>query len=104
MEDRHVTTPIKPIHPGKFLFELVAAHKLTTRDLIKHVGHRATAVLECRVKVTVDLAYRLGRLFDNGAIYWMDLQRDYEAAKFEQNIDAMFEIRNIVPLPPPPDK
>jgi addiction module HigA family antidote len=87
------------IHPGKVILEqFMAPNQLSTETMVQRLGYRIKGVLARDCKITVEMAYRLGQAFGNGAEYWLNLQRDYDAAKFERNPDAMAEIRRIQPF------
>lgn len=76
--------PIPPVHPGEILREeFLVPMKLTPyavakachvpRTRIERLAHEDTAV-------TADTALRLGRFFDTGPEFWMNLQANYDLA------------------------
>ena len=90
VERRHPS--IKPTHPGELLAEdIIPASGLTKTDIAERLGvSRQTLydLLSCRQPVTPNLAARLGRLFGNGAGFWLRLQAAHDTWMAEHEIDV----------------
>ena len=71
MITRHAS--IEPVHPGEILRE----------DILP-----ALSILNERQPVTAEMAVRFGKLFGNGARFWMNLQRSYDLAIAERTVDV----------------
>ena len=69
-------------HPGEVLAEdFMKSHGLTVHQLAEAINVPARQVWDLTHQhkvMTVDLAARLGRYFDNGAQFWLDLQAEYD--------------------------
>jgi addiction module HigA family antidote len=77
-------TPIA--HPGRFLRRELTARNLSASRLALDLGvpsGRVTDILNGRRAITADTAVRLGRYFNNGPQFWLDLQSQYEIATVE---------------------
>ncbi|HVP84366.1 MAG TPA: HigA family addiction module antitoxin [Rhizomicrobium sp.] len=78
-------TPIA--HPGRLLRRELTARSLSASRLALDLGvpsGRVTDILNGRRAITADTALRLGRYFNNGAQFWLDLQSQYEIAVVER--------------------
>ena len=88
--DKHNSIP--PMHPGELIREdLVPALGVSKTHLAKSLGiSRQTLydILKERQPVTAEMAVRFGKLFGNGAMFWINLQRSYDLAIAEQTIDV----------------
>ena len=79
-------TPIA--HPGRLLGRELAMRKLSANRLALDIGvpsGRITDILNRRRSVSADTAVRLGRYFGNGALFWVDLQGQYDIAVVERD-------------------
>jgi antitoxin HigA-1 len=74
-------------HPGRLLKRELIARKLSANrlslDLAVPSG-RITDILNGRRSITADTAVRLGRYFSNPALFWLDLQSQYDIAVVEK--------------------
>lgn len=90
MLTRHPSIP--PTHPGALLREIVLPETgLTKVALAEALGvSRQTLydVLNQKQPVTANLAVRLGKLLGNGAQFWMNMQRNYDLAIAEREVDV----------------
>lgn len=90
VERRHPS--IKPTHPGEMLAEdVIPDSGLTKTDMADRLGiSRQTLydLLACRQPVTPNLAARLGKLFGNGAGFWLRLQAAYDTWMADHEIDV----------------
>jgi len=86
----HISIP--PVHPGTILrLDILPAIKMSKVDIAKILGvSRQTLydILNERQPVTAEMAVRLGKLFGNGARFWINLQRAYDLAIAEQTVDV----------------
>ena len=90
MVERHPS--IDPVHPGEILRD----------DILPAVGISKTAVAEAlgisrqtlydilneKQPVSAEMAVRFGKLFGNGAGFWLNLQRIYDLAHAERAVDV----------------
>ena len=78
---------LAPMHPGELLREdVLPALGISKAAFARHLGiSRQTlyALLDEETPVTPNLALRLGRLCGNGAVLWLNLQRDYDLRVLE---------------------
>lgn len=83
-----------PIHPGEILKdeldELGISGAMLARQL-KVPENRISEVMRGRRNITADTALRLGKWFGNSAVFWMNLQKNYELRKAEQEIGSVIE-------------
>ena len=76
-----MTKRIKPIHPGKYLKEILDELKLSQYQLAKelHVSAmRVSHIVKGKRPITAELAYRLGYYFSQSPRYWLNLQDRYD--------------------------
>jgi addiction module HigA family antidote len=70
-------------HPGRLLRREIRARGLSANRLALALGvpsGRITDILNGRRSITAETAVRLGRFFNNGARFWLDLQGQYDIA------------------------
>ena len=88
--NRHASIP--PMHPGELIREdLLPALGVSKTELARSLGiSRQTLydILNERQPVTAEMAVRFGKLFGNGARFWVNMQRAYDLAIAEQNVDV----------------
>lgn len=68
-------------HPGEFLAEILAAHKISQAQFARSVGvsaMRISHIVNGSRPVTADLALRFGKAFGQTPQYWLNLQTDYD--------------------------
>ena len=80
------------MHPGELLREdiLPAIGKPKT-EIARLLGiSRQTLydILDEKQPVTVAMALRLGKLFGNGPLLWLNLQRSYDLEQAEREVDV----------------
>ena len=77
--NRHASIP--PMHPGELIREdLLPALGVSKTELARSLGiSRQTLydILNERQPVTAEMAIRFGKLFGNGARFWVNMQRAY---------------------------
>ena len=80
------------MHPGELIREdLLPALGVSKTELARSLGiSRQTLydILNERQPVTAEMAVRFGKLFGNGARFWVNMQRAYDLAIAEQNVDV----------------
>ncbi len=90
VERRHPS--INPTHPGERLAEdIIRACGLTKTDMADRLGISRQPPYDSlarRQPVTPNLAARLGRLFGNGAGFWLRLQAAHDTWVAEHEIDV----------------
>ena len=88
--NRHASIP--PMHPGELIREdLLPALGVSKTALARSLGiSRQTLydILNERQPVTAEMAVRFGKLFGNGARFWVNMQRAFDLAIAEQNVDV----------------
>ena len=88
--DRHSSIP--PMHPGELIREdILPALEVSKTDLAKSLQiSRQTLydILGERQPVTAEMAVRFGKLFGNGARFWLNMQRSYDLAIAEKTVDV----------------
>ena len=88
--NRHPSIP--PMHPGELIREdLLPALGVSKTELARSLGiSRQTLydILNERQPVTAEMAVRFGKLFGNGARFWANMQRAFDLAIAEQNVDV----------------
>ena len=90
MVKRHVS--IIPSHPGEILREeILPSISMSKSAVATALGiSRQTLydILNERQPVTAEMAVRFGKLFGNGANFWVSLQRNHELALVERAVDV----------------
>ena len=90
MTERHAS--IEPAHPGEILREdILPTLSVSKTALAAALGiSRQTLhdVLKERQPVTAGMAVRFGKLFGNGARFWMNLQLNHDLAAAERKVDV----------------
>lgn len=83
---------IPPLHPGALLREdILPSLDIPKAEIAGALGVSRQAlydILDERQPVSAEMAVRFGKLFGNGARFWIDLQRSYDLALAEQAIDT----------------
>ena len=72
---------IAPVHPGRYLKELLDELKISQYRLAQDLGvpaMRINHVVHGKRPVTAEIALRLGRYFGQSPRYWMNLQSRYD--------------------------
>ena len=90
MIERHPS--IDPAHPGEILREdILPALAMSKRAVADALGiSRQTLyyLLSEKQPVTAEMAVRFGKLFGNGASFWIDLQSIHDLAVAERTVDV----------------
>ena len=81
-----------PAHPGELLREDVlpglGISKTAVAEALKISRQTFYDILSEKQPVTAGMAVRFGKLFGNGAAFWVALQRDYDLARAERTVDV----------------
>jgi len=88
--------PRRPIavHPGEILQEVLEQNKLTQTQLAAHLGTTPSKINEiCRGKrgITPDMAMRLGKVFRQSPLFWLNLQKNWEVSQLNEDDYADIE-------------
>ena len=82
----------QPSHPGEILREdVLSAINMPLTRVASHLGvSRQTLydIINEKRSVTADIAARLGRAFGNSALFWLNLQSQYDAWIAERKIEV----------------
>ena len=90
MIERHPA--IEPVHPGEILREdILPALSMSKTAVAGALGiSRQTLydILNEKQPVTAEMAVRFGKLFGNGARFWVNLQRSHDLTVAERTVDV----------------
>ena len=90
MVERHPS--VDPVHPGAILREDVlpalAISKTAVAEALGISRQTLYDILNEKQPVTAEMAVRFGKLFGNGAGFWVNLQRIYDLALAERAVDV----------------
>jgi addiction module HigA family antidote len=78
---------MKPIHPGRILKRELAARGMSYNQLalkLRVPSGRIVGIANGKRGITPETALRLARYFGNDALFWMNLQSQYELAIAEE--------------------
>lgn len=83
--------PRRPIavHPGEILQEILDQNQITQSLVAERLNTVQPKISEiCRGKrgVTPDMAMRLGRLFGQSPLFWLNLQKNWELSQLDESI------------------
>ena len=91
---------VRPIHPGEMLREdFLPDYALTVSGIADAIGvsrQTINEVLRERRAISPQMALRLGRLFGNSPVFWLNAQREVDLWDTAQAIGA--EVNRIKPL------
>ena len=91
---------VRPIHPGEMLREdFLPDYALTVSGIADAIGvsrQTINEVLRERRAISPQMALRLGRLFGNSPVFWLNAQREVDLWDAAQAIGA--EVNRIKPL------
>ena len=66
-----------PAHPGEFLREMYIDGEISVTDAAARLGvsrKTLSAILNCRQRVTAEMAYRLAKAFGTSPEMWVNMQ------------------------------
>ena len=70
-----------PIHPGEILQDALNSANISQMALAKHIGVTQSKINDiCRGRrgLSVEMAARLGKAFNQSTEFWYNLQKQYE--------------------------
>ena len=83
---------IEPVHPGEILREdilpALSASKTAVARVLGISRQTLYDILSEKRPVTAEMAVRFGKLFGNGAGFWVNLQRNHDLALAERSVDV----------------
>ena len=86
------------IHPGEILKDELMEMGISAAELARQLKvpeNRMSEIIRGRRNITADTALRLGKWFGSSAMFWLNLQKNYELRCAEQKIGR--EIEQITP-------
>lgn len=96
----HASDNLPAVHPGQILADELGALGLSATKFAAHTGvptNAVTAILNGGRGISAEMALRLGRAFDTGERYWMNLQSYYEAKRAREKLASKIDtIRSLV--------
>ena len=82
---------LPPSHPGEILREMfIKEHKLTITDVANGLGiarANLSAIVNERAGISPELAIKLSEAFGNTALFWINLQKNYELWLAEKKVN-----------------
>jgi addiction module HigA family antidote len=90
-----------PIHPGEILVDELEEIGMRPVELAERLGvpdNRIYQILHGRRSITADTALRLGKFFNTGPEFWLNLQQAYELDVARHQIGGSLE--KITPYQP----
>ena len=88
-----------PIHPGEMLADELSELGISATALSQALDvptNRVTQIINGQRAITAETALRLGRWFGTSAEFWLNLQKQYELRRAEQDYGQ--KIRETVSL------
>ena len=80
------------MHPGELIREdLLPAPGVSKTELAWSLGISQQTlydILNERQPITAEMAVRFGKLFGNGACFWVNMRRAFDLAIAERNVDC----------------
>ena len=88
--------PRRPIavHPGEILQEILDQNHITQSRLAAQLDMSQSKINEiCRGKrgITPDMAMRLGKVFGQSALFWLNLQKNWELSQLDEALYTTIE-------------
>ncbi|MDR0826665.1 MAG: HigA family addiction module antidote protein [Desulfovibrio sp.] len=91
--------PSTPIHPGEILNDELDAINMSAAALARAVcvpANRISQIVSGKRNISADTALRLGKFFNTGPQFWLNLQMSYELDI--ANAEGSLDLEAIVPL------
>ena len=79
----------KGVHPGEILQDAIDSIGITQVALAKHIGCPQSKINDiCRGRrgISIEMATRLGRAFNQSTDFWYNLQKQYEIDQFDESV------------------
>ena len=86
-----MTKKLAPVHPGRFLTELLQERSISQTQLARAIGvsaMRVSHVVNGKRPVTAEMALRLSRFFGQTPQYWLNLQSRYDLDRAQDVIGS----------------
>lgn len=77
---------IKRFHPGVYLKDTIDVLDLTIDEFSVKTGiskDDLSLIVDEKMNITLDIAERLAKYFDNSTNYWLNLQKQYDEYMLE---------------------
>lgn len=77
---------IKRFHPGVYLKETIDVLDLTIDEFSVKTGiskDDLSLIVDEKMNITLDIAEKLAKYFDNSTNYWLNLQKQYDEYMLE---------------------
>lgn len=87
------------VHPGEILQEILDQNAIIQSLVAQRLNMAQSKISEiCRGKrgVTPDMAMRLGRLFGQSPLFWLNLQEDWELSRLDEAAYSSIEPLRLV--------
>ena len=82
---------LAPSHPGELFAQAIAATGKGKTDIARMIGLSRQSVYDIingKQPVTPSVAVRLGKLFGNGPVLWINMQAAYDLWHAEREVDV----------------
>lgn len=82
------------VHPGEILQEILDQNQITQSLVAERLDMAQSKISEiCRGKrgVTPDMAMRLGKLFGQSPLFWLNLQKNWELSQLDESVYVAIE-------------
>jgi addiction module HigA family antidote len=93
--DEAIMTDLRePIHPGEILADELAEIGIKPLALAERIGvpnNRIYQIIDGKRSITADTALRLGKFFNTGPEFWLNLQKAYELELARQEMGESLE-------------
>lgn len=91
---------MKPIHPGKFLAEILDEMEISQSEFSRRIGvsrMRISYIINGQRPITAEMAHLIGKALGQTPQYWMNLQVSYDLKTAETELKNT--LRNIQQIP-----
>lgn len=90
MNEKH--NSVVKTHPGELVREIIlpeiAMSKIKVASSLGISRQTLYDILNEKQPITAEMAVRFGKFFGNGAKFWLNMQRNYDLAVAETNVDT----------------
>ncbi len=89
----HPRRPIA-VHPGEILQEILVENQITQSEVALRLHMAQSKISDiCRGRrgVTPDMAMRLGKLFGQSPLFWLNLQENWELSQLDESVYGSIE-------------
>ncbi|GHV53768.1 hypothetical protein FACS1894206_05130 [Deltaproteobacteria bacterium] len=91
--------PSTPIHPGEIIKDELDEINMNAAQLARAIcvpANRVSQIVSGKRNISADTALRLGKFFNTGPQFWLNLQTAYELDLAQE--DGNLDLRAIIPL------